>query len=373
MKIAGFESARTGYLAGLKSSKRRRRLGALLLLAAVATGFAAWWIFAEPRPHSSPTAQREGVGLAQSVGIVDDGNFAIVPQISFSELEKRTTVVEDGRFEFQDVAIVAEAVAVSIPGMPEHPWRRIDSLEPVSVQQLRVPADLEQIPPLEHSTVLSLLLRVDGPPDFEAELDRVLAFDARTRARIGGLSWDAAYFKARNSGKWTQLNIPLGIWHDTDVGIAIEWKKPDSDWFWLRIPGMPDMPNGRDLENLFEVRIPKVSTWDPAMTVARAVEMDLRYSGDWGQEIMVVRDALELLVVVDGEIFTVKGDLEEPEVFKNQSVWQIVEKMEAEDNEQTLVVANENRLLRVERAEPTTWEKIKRWWNGKAPDWLEFN
>lgn len=52
---------------------------------------------------------------------------------------------------------------------------------------------------------------------------------------------------------------------------------PDVHLFELQIPKLPEMPNGRDVENLFDVWIPEITTDDPFRAVTGAVEL-LDYS-----------------------------------------------------------------------------------------------
>ena len=115
-----------------------------LLLLAVAMGFSAWRLFAEPNLFSSPTAVREGVGLAKVVVFRDD-EFKIKPQPSYSKLAKNRQA-KDGRIQFSDRAIVVEAFAIRVPGMRQAPWRRTESLETVSARQLLTPGQRDSWP-----------------------------------------------------------------------------------------------------------------------------------------------------------------------------------------------------------------------------------
>ncbi|MEM7316772.1 MAG: hypothetical protein AAF497_26865 [Planctomycetota bacterium] len=56
---------------------------------------------------------------------------------------------------------------------------------------------------------------------------------------------------------------------------------PNRSWRWLEIPTLTDMPNPRNIDNLFDVRIPRTVTRDPIYIAARAVEMDVRIAAPW--------------------------------------------------------------------------------------------
>lgn len=104
-------------------------------------------------------------------------------------------------------------------------------------------------------------------------------FDERTGVDVSGAHAPLVMYTERG----LVLRRGLGIWHDTPVRIALEVFDGELEWF--RIAGLPLMPNGPDVEDLFEIRIPRTRYWtssdqpDSRLDLIRAAT-ELRGSGE---------------------------------------------------------------------------------------------
>lgn len=129
------------------------------------------------------------------------------------------------RFELGDDRVaVLEAFALTHPGAPDPPpWRDPVSLAEIAPQQLQdrgaLPFLLKARRSLQ-SPVLSLLFRAEGSL-LVPHLDATEARDARTDATV---SWDGPDVnREMNANGWTQIAIPLGIWHDTPLQLHLNF------------------------------------------------------------------------------------------------------------------------------------------------------
>lgn len=110
----------------------------------------------------------------------------------------------------------------------------------------------------------------------------------------------------------------------------------------FKIAGLPDMPNGREIENLFEVRIPKISTEERARIAARAVELDLKVK-KWP-----VRS---------------RNKLTNWENYENVSPYELLEShSEKLHPPASFRVARDGRTLIEEPRKPDFLERVSAWW-----------
>lgn len=363
-----------------------RLVGGALFAVMTVVGLGFAWNETATRFYISPTANREGIGLAHD--ITRSGyRFTTKPKPTFAELKNQPAAV-DATFHFEErLSISLKAICVTVPGSANEIWR-----EPRTNQQLQAPAKLSPTAS-EETPVIHLLFHANGPKGFLPHAFQVLAFDTRTGARVGGHSWDTSFFEEQVHDDWALISVPLGIWHDTSLGLAMEWahgiprlkpleqqengvwsyqsgnlrranygakhlyfaaprwhveeefksdqlaevmidpyspinshamifedaddahvswftgsttdiggmaeagylefehpkplvsvthiELPKRSWRWLELTALTDMPNPRDIDNLFDVRIPRTTTRDPIQIAARAAEMDVRYPSMW--------------------------------------------------------------------------------------------
>lgn len=165
----------------------------------------------------------------------------------------------------------------------------------------------------------------------------------------GQTEWVFEWFEGARS-RWDRLGFSTaqarGLRFSGTPKEVAALRLPDSFPARLRIPGMPDMPNGRDIENLFDVRIPEVTTEDASEVVARATELNRIY--------------------FDHEIET--HPLTRFKKLEAHELLQRVRKIEEVD----FVVDTAGFVLRPVPHEPTFLERSKKWWNERVPDWLQF-
>lgn len=109
----------------------------------------------------------------------------------------------------------------------------------------------------------------------------------------------------------------------------------------LQLSGIPDMPNDRDLDNLFEARIPLVTTGNPIAVVMGATES---------------RSSRHTIDVV--EIKTYRNMMAH-EIFSQRSCIEPYPNFEMNGNR-----------LEINSLNPPWWVEMKNWWDDHAPHWL---
>lgn len=288
-------------------------------------------------------------------------------------------------------AIITEAIALTFPGMSAAPiWRDPKSLEPVDLSQLQ--ADYAEFlldaPISPESPVLFVLVRSIGDLTLSG-FSNSNVVDLRTGAKINYEGLDASFSRIAAGGRG-RVAISLGIWHDAEVRVMLRpflttesavvqylpgfdgervpyLPKAVGDPYYFSIPALPDMPNGRDLENLFEVRIPQLETDDQLEVVRRAGEF--RKVPEW--------DTNEYLAFNSRPNFRKMLFPDQPRhekrSFRNITVHQLLlEYLKAEESNARFVVDEEAfTLTKVERE--TLKERLQSWWQEHAPGWLQID
>lgn len=424
----------------MKSGRKRfwLRLGVLILLAAVAV--IGWLESRKPRWHSSATAPRDP---DKTIETRLTGFSKIAPgyreSCQFDEPVEGVFNLGSGQ------KIRVAAISLSVPGQAAGPWRDPATLEKIAVRQLPVPDELLEIAEPEQTPALNLLFHAEGPDGFSARAEFFQVFDERTGARIGFRNQTRKF--RPTIGDWTLVRIDLNIWHDTPIGIQIDWLRgepsvntlnetspgiwgirsgevgievfpswfatlqtaevsethqfalifeppdglawtewfehppfrvagmtgttqvgrwpstsqnlrfegtpksvrlaqlPDSKSVWLPIPGLPDMPNGRGLENLFDARIPFAKTREPILLAARAAELTIA-----GDPIpLSVPEFQEYRDTTVGEILRIQA---ETPPFRR------------------IEIREDANALHISQGEAPLLHKLKSWWKAKAPRWL---
>lgn len=127
----------------------------------------------------------------------------------------------------------------------------------------------------------------------------------------------------------------------------------------IRIPQLPGMPNGREVANLFDVRIPEIETYNELFVAGRAIELNVVTE----TALTRAHPAWELMRTMrNGE------DVEQSATTANE----ILKKLQEQPPYPRFRVDHENQELVVEVNEHTFWENIKTWWNDRAPEWIQF-
>ena len=105
--------------------------------------------------------------------------------------------------------------------------------------------------------ILRLLVRKQSSEPVGTIRDRV--FDQRTQMAVDG---SIAPRLVREIPQLLVVDLALGIWHDTSLIGELTFESGDE--FRFGIAALPTMPNGRDVADLFDVRIPRVRLWNVA-------------------------------------------------------------------------------------------------------------
>ncbi|MEM7316598.1 MAG: hypothetical protein AAF497_25990 [Planctomycetota bacterium] len=359
-----------------------------MLIFLFATVGAAAWLSQKDAPlHASAT----GVRFPNSLD---------VSQIDFETASNR------------DSKRTPVAIALTYPGMKSPPiWRDPYNLAPKSIPQLRkeFAAFLLEAPTSPESPVLSIIMRSFGDR-LAPHIESFSAIDLRTGAEVYCIA--PPFFRYEvNANQWTRVSIPLGIWHDTpllirvsptsreddtwpmtkdqatniwvsdrafhtELGIVSEIENPQSlsdHMFWgadlefpiyLSIPGLPDMPNSRNLDNFFQARIPQLQTRDPLTVVRRATELrkfDPFYRffppppGGYKSEL--------------SRIFLEGHYSGPPKTYQDITVFELLQKYSKSRESRPRFEVSHDSLF---EDKPQTWtEQLKSWWRNHAPDWIQ--
>ena len=171
---------------------------------------------------------------------------------------------------------------------------------------------------------------------------------------------------------------------------------------WFEIAGLPDMPNGPDLRNLFEARIPEITIGEGtlrkgliyAICDATQLEESLGLTGtviNWDNFSISASDITAFMQ--PGTNSAVYGRIPPPSAIGSGPARPIVRIMPHEPESETFndlrvfelleILAERHEphgyrvdqaMLRLESAAPPTrWsERLKGWWADHAPGWLQF-
>lgn len=106
------------------------------------------------------------------------------------------------------------------------------------------------------SPFLRLIVRKSEPAPAEASEIRDRLYDRRTKMNVSG---SIAPEIIRETPQLLIADLSLGIWHDTPLAGELTFQSEQT--FRFEIDALPTMPNSRDVEDLFDVKIPRVRIW----------------------------------------------------------------------------------------------------------------
>lgn len=113
--------------------------------------------------------------------------------------------------------------------------------------------------------VLRLVFQKNSARKLDAEIeDRVT--DRQTGFRVEGEIAPVVH----EIGQLLILDSAIGIWHDAPLIVEIR-NAAGSESF--EISGLPTAPNGKDVENLFDVRIPRARVWSRTGTTTSQLDL----------------------------------------------------------------------------------------------------
>lgn len=188
--------------------------------------------------------------------------------------------------------------------------------------------------------------------------NEVRLWDARTGAEI-----KEAATSVTAHPDLIEFDIGVGIWHDTPVTVGLSRfprifsGSPEWPYRLFQIHALPDMPNGREIENLFDVRIPRLAVHEAPWS---NYTMETRMA-------RIAASAVELKPV--GVRNNVLGWVERTETLKNLTPRDLLDRHAQAHRRVVISVDPDTDTLNFSYPEP--WpEQFRNWWNGWAPDWL---
>ncbi|MFT5468239.1 MAG: hypothetical protein ACI8UO_003348 [Verrucomicrobiales bacterium] len=344
-----------------RKSSWRKWFGAVLVILFVAAAVFFYLLESSPRFHSSPTESRETESYLANTHYIDR-----TPLPSF----------ENHRFELIGVAVWVPGPDDQIPiEMQIRDWtypvkfRAPETGAFCSESELKsqgVPAGWFHLDPHTDRPLLRLLIRSrDGAP-INHKLRHTAAFDVRTGAAAANAFPRDENF-ARFADQWAILDFELRIWHDTAIEIAV----PAADLTEFQrfsIEELPEMPNSRQIENLFEVRMPRVSVQ------AEIQGSTISYSE--GRLLNAIGHATESAVKVEAllwfELDGIKPAALPPDFsFRDTSPQQLLDwYLENTAGSSVRYDAEQKLLIFNEQKPDTWWKRTKSWWREHKPDWL---
>ncbi|MFT5471258.1 MAG: hypothetical protein ACI8UO_006391 [Verrucomicrobiales bacterium] len=128
----------------------------------------------------------------------------------------------------------------------------------------------------------------------------------------------------------------------------------------IRIDRLPGMPNGRDLANLFDARIPYLESYNELYAAGRAVELEITTATPLSR----AHPAYDLMRTMRHESSSLLEDM---------TVSEILIKLSESPPFPRFRVDHENHNLVIEVGEQTRWERMKSWWNERTPEWIQFD
>ncbi|MFT5470290.1 MAG: hypothetical protein ACI8UO_005418 [Verrucomicrobiales bacterium] len=162
-------------------------------------------------------------------------------------------------------------------------------------------------------------------------------------------------------GRHGYLPEGFDFYRVSDIGpefklVSVEYLRlSELKLFAFEISGLPDMPNGREVTNLFDLTIPKVTTANPLETVRRAVEFS-----------------------EDPKRLDFAGDLDQPKqglerTYENLTVYELLQAWaKSEGVGLKIVIDHESKTLGVETDNRSWSDKARDWWNARVPEWATF-
>ncbi|MEM7014384.1 MAG: hypothetical protein AAF585_23225 [Verrucomicrobiota bacterium] len=104
--------------------------------------------------------------------------------------------------------------------------------------------------------ILRLMVQKSDSSPSEVGIMREQLFDQRTKMNVSG---SVAPVVIRETQQLLIADLAIGIWHDTPIAGQLLFESGEP--FQFEIEGLPTMPNSRDVEDLFDVKIPRVRIW----------------------------------------------------------------------------------------------------------------
>ncbi|MEM7012304.1 MAG: hypothetical protein AAF585_12550 [Verrucomicrobiota bacterium] len=278
---------------------------------------------------------------------------------------------ENQRAELPDRAWVQlKAVALSVPvaddpePLPwalkaDGPFEDLLFRNPASsaALELEIPQAWKEINPSRRNRPqIRLVLEFSSDSKWVLPENGVRLWDARTHASVLR-GWTNSSHR-----NLMVLDLGIGIWHDTSLILGLMLSRNlDSALVTLPITGLPDMPNGRDVENLFDIRIPRVTIESTGWSYPAGHNMEFR---------KFLTEAVELQLEEKGVI----SDL--PYVFPGSHIDVMPRELLAEYgrlHKRAIIQVNpQTHTIEIEYRD--TWlQKTRKWWNSWAPvEWPEI-
>ena len=334
-----------------------RWLLVVLCVAAVAAP-TAWLVLQEPEWRASPDELRPfgvtlvdeplafGAAYPNEVHIqrADRDGRVVMPEGSWIELVAYSLFVPEGAHAgpvdlvYRDPRTleVFDVMQMDSIAMPQ-PWRVAESADVFGGPQLRAIFKLSSPAPPE-------LSKLDFAPDV-----KVWVWDERTGANVSRVETRGRH------GDLFVFDIQLMIWHDTSLQFGL-LKGPFGPPWAFEIAGLPDMPNGSDVANLFDARIPYLAMGTDGSELAESV-----------QAADIAARAVELRTL---DLRSEPGSFyRERKVIYDTTPRELLNRHLAGPDPVRIQVDSAAGEIRFEYPKP--WrEQLMEWWIHRSPDWL---
>lgn len=327
-----------------------------------------------------------------------------------------------------DVHIELFAYTLNVPGQRSDVWRNPATHEELTIRQL-VDAGATRgylkAPNCDHAPVLALILKTRGIQNLQNTSSSVQ--DARTSVQIDqGVGYSVVHPLALGQlrSRLIEVNTELGIWHDTPIQINLGFgytngSATNSEQLWFKLDGLPDMPNDREIENLFDVKITALTTSNPIEVVLRATQLQrheirvdsrptpiavagsgrIILSGSGGTvsrssvsgkarssgpssaaissgigtiNIKSLRRTSTGPVIVSGGVLL--GNIAPVETYENLTVSELLQRYtESHSGDPPTFEIDPTTLTLIEKyGERSFAQKAQDWWNNQAPEWIQI-
>ncbi|MFT5466134.1 MAG: hypothetical protein ACI8UO_001232 [Verrucomicrobiales bacterium] len=137
---------------------------------------------------------------------------------------------------------------------------------------------------------------------------------------------------------------------------------PQSTVLKFELAGMPDLPNPRSIENLFDAKLTRVTLRYVDMEPADSEHLIWAFIGLGAQVAWSDDEALW-----EREV---PASLPDDLTFRNTTPQQLLDWYLRETPGATVSYDEKERLLKFNEPPETWWSRTKGWWKGKAPKWL---
>lgn len=354
-----------------RKSKWGKWFGGVLAILFVAAAVIFYLLESSPKFHSSPTESRDTPGYLKNTHYID-----------------RTPVptFELHRFELVGIAVWVPAPEDPTPDqMPFPNWRfplnfrnpeTDEFIDEADLKSQGVPAEWFDLEPvflrgyraglLADRPFLRLLIRSRDESPIDYQFRATAAFDTRTGA-AAATSFPRSEHFAVIKNEWAILDFQMRIWHDTTLEIAL----PEADLTEVqkfRIDELPELPNPREIENLFEARMPRVSV-HPQVQSSRIHLSEERF-------LEVIAHATETAMKVEALLW-LELDEHRPAAFpadftfRNTTPQQLLDwYLENTPGSSFRYDAKEKLMIFNGPKEETWWDRTKSWWHENKPGWL---